>query len=82
MAIAVLSMLAAGIVGAAAVIDARSRAQVEITSSLELAGRLMKESAARLTPDTNPEDLFIRLYRQLQHHRHIDIAVTDAEGRT
>ena len=43
MAIAVLSMLAGGIVGAAAIIDARSRAQVEVTASLELAGRLMKE---------------------------------------
>ena len=82
MAIAVLSMLAGGIVGAAAIIDARSRAQVEVTASLELAGRLMKESAARLTPDITPEDLFTRLYRQLQHHRHIDLAVTDAEGRT
>ncbi|MGB9163039.1 MAG: LapD/MoxY N-terminal periplasmic domain-containing protein [Rhodomicrobium sp.] len=82
MAIAVLSMLAGGIVGAAAIIDARSRAQVEVTASLELAGRLRKESAARLTPDITPEDLFTRLYRQLQHHRHIDLAVTDAEGRT
>ena len=80
-AIAALSV-AGGIVGAAAVIDARGRAQVEITASLELAGRLMKESAARLTPEINPEELFTRLYRQLQHHRHINIAVTDAEGRT
>ena len=81
-AIAALSMLAGSIVGTAAVIDARSRAQVEVTASLELAGRLMKESAARLTPEINPEDLFTRLYRQLQHHRHINIEVTDAEGRT
>lgn len=81
-AIAALSVVAGGILGAAAVIDARSRAQVEITASLELAGRLAKESAARLDAGTGPEELFTELYRQMQHHRHIAIAVTDAKGRT
>jgi two-component system sensor histidine kinase UhpB len=78
-AIAVLGVLAGLFAGGAAVADARHRAKVEIAASLEVAGRLLKET--HLAPGGDVEDLAVRLNRQLQHLRHVRITIAGASGR-
>ncbi len=79
LAVAMLGMLAALIATAAAAFEARQRAKVEMAASMELAGRLLKET--HLAAGLSIEESAAKLGRQLQHLRHVRIALADASGR-
>ncbi|TWG89896.1 two-component system sensor histidine kinase UhpB [Mesorhizobium sp. J18] len=73
--------LAAGIVAAIVVIyDARQAAQEEITASMHLAGRLVREAVGRSSADNGGIALFRDLGLELGHLRHVRILFADGNG--
>ena len=63
-----------------AVVDARSRVEVEVTSSMELAQQLVKDMVKRLASDGQMTELLDVMPEQLKYVRHARILVTDGHG--
>jgi len=63
-----------------AVVDARDRVQVEVSSSMELAQRFARDLVHRMAAESSMDDLLYALPSQLQYVRHARILATDANG--
>ena len=63
-----------------AVVDARSRVEVEVTSSMELAQQLVKDMVKRLASDGQMAELLDVMPEQLKYVRHARILVSDGHG--
>lgn len=80
----ILINLLAGIAAAIVIVyNAQRAAQVEITASMDLAERLVREVVERPHPGSSPATLLDDLALQISGLRHVRILVTDAqESRT
>lgn len=63
-----------------AVVDARARVKIEVTSSMELAQRFVRDIVQRIATETQPKDLLDTLPAQLKYVRHARILATNAQG--
>jgi two-component system sensor histidine kinase UhpB len=63
-----------------AVVDARERVKVEVTSSMELAQRFVRDIVKRMAVEAQMQDLLTALPVQLKYVRHARILATDANG--
>ncbi len=63
-----------------AVVDARSRVEVEVTSSMELAQQLVNDMVKRLASDGQMTELLDVMPEQLKYVRHARILVSDGHG--
>jgi two-component system sensor histidine kinase UhpB len=63
-----------------AVVDARERVKIEVTSSMELAQRFVRDIVKRVATDSKMDDLLEALPVQLKYVRHARILATDASG--
>ncbi len=63
-----------------AVVDARSRVEVEVTSSMELAQQLVNDMVDRLAADGQTTELLDVIPEQLKYVRHARILVSDGHG--
>jgi two-component system sensor histidine kinase UhpB len=63
-----------------AVVDARERVKVEVTSSMELAQRFVRDIVQRMATESKMDDLLEALPVQLRYVRHARILATDANG--
>jgi two-component system sensor histidine kinase UhpB len=64
-----------------AVVDARERVKIEVTSSMELAQRFARDIIQRMAADAQMDDLLQTLPEQLKYVRHARIMATDATGQ-
>lgn len=64
-----------------AVVDARDRVEVEVTSSMELAQRFVRDIVKRMAAESRTSDLVEALPSQLQYVRHARILATGANGK-
>lgn len=78
--ISIISVTAVLLSIALAVIDARSRVEVEVKSSMELAQQLVNDAIKRLAAGGRPGELLEVLPEQLKYVRHSRILVTNKEG--
>ena len=63
-----------------AVVDARSRVEVEVASSMELAQQLVNDMVKRLASDGQMDELLDVIPEQLKYVRHARILVSDGHG--
>jgi two-component system sensor histidine kinase UhpB len=63
-----------------AVVDARERVKIEVTSSMELAQRFVRDIIKQLATEAKMDDLLEALPAQLKYVRHARILATDATG--
>lgn len=63
-----------------AVVDAKERVKVEVTSSMELAQRFARDIVKRMATEQTLEGLIESIPAQLRYVRHARILVTDAKG--
>lgn len=63
-----------------AVIDARERVEIEVTSSMELAQRFVRDLVQHMASEARMDELLEALPVQLQYVRHARILATDAKG--
>jgi two-component system sensor histidine kinase UhpB len=63
-----------------AVLDARSRVEVEVTSSMEIAQQLVNDMVKRLASDGQLTELLDVMPEQLKYVRHARILVSDRQG--
>lgn len=78
--ISVISVGAVLLSVALAVLDARSRVEAEVNSSMEFARQLVNDMAKRLIVDGHIGDLLEIMPEQLKYVRHARILVTDEQG--
>jgi len=75
--ISVISVAAVLFSMALAVVDARSRVEVEVNSSMELAQQLVNDMVKRLAAEGHGAELLEVLPEQLKYIRHVRILATD-----
>jgi two-component system sensor histidine kinase UhpB len=63
-----------------AVVDARERVKIEVTSSMELAQQFVRDIVKRMATESKMHDLLEVLPVQLKYVRHSRILATNAEG--
>jgi two-component system sensor histidine kinase UhpB len=85
-AIAVINLLAAGLAGVIAVINAREATRIEMEASLEVAKRFVRATIQGLSPDGKVESLSKRINQltsrlRLAQLRHVRISIADASGQ-
>lgn len=77
----VVMLLASLLAGALQVLDARSRAKVEMRGPVELAESFVRETARPFSNEADARKTLGTLATQLQHLRHVRVEVVDSSGQ-
>jgi two-component system sensor histidine kinase UhpB len=77
----VLMLVASFIAGLLQVLDARSRAKIEMRGPVELAESFVRESTSSFSNETDVRTILGALAKQLQHLRHVRVQVIDNSGQ-